>query len=132
MFKTGDKTTLTSYRPISLLSCFTKILEKIVYHRVIKFLDKNSVLSPYQFGFRPGCSTVHAMIDIITNCNGNINQQLVSSILFLDLSKAFHTVDHKILLSKLEHYGMRGVVKNFFTSHLSNRKQCVHINNYNS
>ena len=95
----------------------------MVYRRVIKFLNKNSVFSPYQFGYRPGCFTVHAIIDIIVNCNDNINQQLFSGILFLDLSKAFDTVDHEILLSKLEHYGMRGVVKDFFTSYLSNRKQ---------
>ena len=132
MFKTGDKTKLTNYRPISLLSCFSKTLEKIVYHRVIKFLNKNSVFSPYQFGFRPGCSTVHTIVDIIAICNDNINQQLCSGILFLDLSKAFDTVDHEMLLSKLEHYGMRGVVKDFFTSYLSNRKQYVHNDNYNS
>ena len=97
VFKTGDETKLTNYRPMSLLSCFSKILEKIVYHREIKFLDKNSVFSPYQFGFRQGCSTVHAIIDIIANCNDNINQQLFSGIIFLDLSKAFDTVDHEIL-----------------------------------
>ena len=97
VFKTDDKTKLTNYRPISLLSCFSKILEKIVYHRMIKFTDKNAVFSPYQFGFRPGCSTVHAIIDIIANCIDNINQQLFSGILFLDLSKAFDIVDHEIL-----------------------------------
>ena len=75
VFKTGDKTKLTNYRPISL-SCFSKILEKIVYHKVIKFLDKNSVFPPYQFGFGPGCSTVHAIIDTIAICNDNINQKL--------------------------------------------------------
>ena len=96
VFETGDKTKLTNYRPISLLSCFSKTLEKIVNHRVIKFLDKNSVFSPYQFGFRPGCSTVHAIVDLIAICNDNINQQLCSGILFLDLSKAFDTVDHEI------------------------------------
>ena len=69
VFKTGDKIKLTNYKPISLLSCFSKILEKSVYHKMIKFLNKNSVFSPYQFGFRPGCSTVHATIDIIANCN---------------------------------------------------------------
>ena len=103
-----------------------------MYHRVIKFLDGNSVFSAYQFEFRPECPTVHAIIDIISNCNDNINQQLFSGVLFLDLSKAFDTVDHEILLSKLEHYGMRGVVKNFFTSYLFMKKQYVHIDNYNS
>ena len=102
---------------------------------MIKFLDKNSVFSPHQlFRFRPGCCAVHAVIDIIANCNDNIKQQffLGTGIIFLDLSKAFDTVNHEMLLSKLEHYGMRGVVKDFFTSYLSNRKQYVHINNYNS
>ena len=98
---------------------------------MIKCLNKNSIFSPFQFD-APGCSTVHAIIDIIANCNDNINQQLFSGILFLDLSKAFDSVDHEILLSKLEHYGMKGVVKNFFTSSLSHRKQYVHIDNHNS
>jgi len=103
IYKNGDKTKLTNYRPISLLSCLSTILEKIVYKRVVDFLKLNEVLSPAQFGFRNNHSTIHA---IVTYCHENIKQHLMIGLLMLDLRKAFNTVQHDILINKLEHYGI--------------------------
>ena len=125
VFKSGDRRKLTNYRPISILFCFSKILEKIVYSRTIDFLNSNSVLCPTQYGFRPKQSTVHAILDIVSTCFDNVESKKFTGLLLLDLTKAFDIVQHKILLTKLNHYGIRGVVNNFFESYLTNRSQAV-------
>ena len=80
VLKSGDRRKLTNYRPISILSCFSKILEKIVYSRTIDFLNSNSVLCPTQYGFRPKQSTVHAILDIVSTCFDNVeNKNLLVS-----------------------------------------------------
>ena len=97
---------LTNYKPISILSCFLKILEKIVYARTIAFLNSNSVLCPTQHGFRPKQSTLHAILDLVSTCFDNVENKKFTGLLLLDLNKAFDTVQHKILLAKLNHYGI--------------------------
>ena len=131
-FKSGDRQQLTNYRPISILTCFSKILEKIVYSRTIDFLNSNSVLCPTQYGFRPKQSTVYAILDIVSTCFDNVESKKFTGLLQLDLTKAFDTVQHKILLAKLNHYGIRGVVNNFFESYLTNRSQAVIIHDNHS
>ena len=132
IYKAGDKTNVTNYRPISLLSCFSKILEKLVYTRTIDFLNHENVLLSTQYGFKRNYSTFHAIIDILSTCYDNIEKKLYSGLVLLDLAKAFDTVDHYILFQKLDHYGLRGIVNDFFKSFLKDRSQFVSINNSHS
>ena len=131
VYKAGDINEVTNYRPISILSTFSKILEKLVHTRTLSFLKCHSVLIPTQYGFRPKYSTLHVLLDITNSALDNIEKKLYTRLVFLDLTKAFDTVNHSILLYKLEHYGIRGIVNNFFGSFLLNRNQYIAINNTN-
>ena len=91
IYKQGDKTEKGNYRPISILSTFSKILEKLIYNRTQSFLEKHSITLPTQYGFRPAYSTSHAMIDILTSTLDNINVNKNTALLLLDLKKAFDT-----------------------------------------
>ena len=115
-----------------MLSIINKLFEKLIYKRLRKFLIKINVLYRYQFGFRPGYSTDMALIEIVDNIKTAIDEDKFVCGTFLDLTKAFDTVNHKILLEKLNHYGIRGNINNFFKSYLSNRMQFVQINKSNS
>ena len=132
IFKKGSKTQVSNYRPISVLSCINKIFEKLLAKRIYSFLEKHQMLYEFQYGFRTGHSTTHALTEIADRLKLAINNNKLTCGLFLDLSKAFDTVNHKILLSKLDHYGIRGPAYNLLKSYLSNRKQYVKIGKYNS
>ena len=132
ILKKGSQYDLCNYRPISLLSVFNKILEKLMYTRLIKFLEKNNVLSENQFGFRSGNITQQAILCIIDRIQRAINNRNYSCGIFLDFSKAFDTINHNILIKKLEYYGVRGVANNWFVSYLSGRKQFVTVNSVQS
>lgn len=108
IYKTGSKTDVENYRPISLLSCFSKIYEKIMHNRIIDFLDTNGSLFESQYGFRPGRSCEHALLDAQNIILNSLSKNEVAMLLLIDFSKAFDLVDHKILLNKLNHYGIRG------------------------
>lgn len=123
--KSGAKDSPDNYRPISLLPCISKIFEKVVYKRIIDFCIAKNVLSKKQFGFRKKHSTQHALNHLTDFLLEKLDNSETSLAVFLDLSKAFETVNHNILLKKLRYYGIRGVAYDLIQSYLSDRKQCV-------
>ena len=128
LFKISRKTELSNYRPISLLSCLSKIMEKLIYFRLINHLNKNLISHHNQYGFRSGLSACHTLLDVVTIAYDNINKMLYFLLIFTNYKKLFDTVCSKILLSKLEHYGIHGPTLNLISSYLSHRTQCVNIN----
>jgi hypothetical protein len=125
--KKGNVNDVTNFRPISLLSGFSKIFEKVMLQRVINFLDKNSVLANQQHGFRKNRSTSTALHDLITNVLNAMDTGKSSLGIFLDLSKAFDVVNHSLLLEKLIKYGISGNANKWFDSYLKGRSQVVVI-----
>ncbi len=121
-----------NYRPISLLSTLNKIMERLMFKRLMKFCDLHNILYNYQFGFREGYSTSLALIEIVDNIYSDLADNKYVAGIFLDLSKAFDTVDHGILLQKLKFYGVRGVANDWFRSYVTNRKQFTVVNNKKS
>ena len=128
LFKAGDKCFFTNYRPISLLPQFSKVLEKLFSVRLLKFIDKCDILSECQYGFRSNRSTSLALNELIEQLTYAIDNKKVSIGVFIDLKKAFDTINHSILLKKLEHYGIRGIALKWLTSYLCNRRQFVKYN----
>ena len=107
VYKAGDSSDLGNYRPISVLPCFSKILECIMYKRLYKYLQENKILYCKQFGFQAGHATDHAIIQLIDQIYENFEENKYTLGVFINFSKAFDTVDHKILLSILETYGVK-------------------------
>ena len=130
IFKVGDETDPDNYRPISLLSNLNRVFEKLMYNRLIQFINKHNLLDDAQYGFRSGSSTNHAILDIISTIQHNMDYKLFTCAVFVDLKKAFDTVDHQILLKKLDCYGIRGIVNEWFKSYLLNRTQTTEINGF--
>ena len=125
IFKKGDRSEIKNYRPISLLPSMSKILERLVYKRLYYFLLNNNILIPNQFVFRKGHSTDLAIIQLCEKIiESFINREHIIGV-FMDLSKAFDTIDHTILLYKLKQYGVRGTTLLWFEDYLSNRQQFV-------
>ena len=128
VFKNGDRDKPTNYRPISLLSQFDKVIEKMIFTRIYSYLEKNKLLSNKQFGFRPNSSTTYAISTLYDKLINNIDKDMYTCCIFLDLSKAFDTVDHGILLWKLKYYfGIRGSALKLIESYLSDRYQYTNI-----
>ena len=132
LYKKNDKQITGNYRPISILSNLSKIIEKLMKDRLLDFLNKHKVLYDYQFGFRRGHSTSLALIEILENLHLKLDNNEWIYGVYLDLSKAFDTVNHDILLHKLQHYGIRGKAHEWFYSYLNNRKQYTDVNNTQS
>ena len=132
IFKPGDKALFSNYRPISVLSCFSKFLERIIYNRIINYLNDFNVLCDNQYGFRKNRSPSLALIDLCDKISSAFDRREHAIGVFLDLSKASDTVNHVILFDKLEHYGIRGLALEWVKSYLSERKQFVDFNNVRS
>ena len=125
----GSPLDISNYRPISLLSNIEKIFEKMMYSRLMSFLNRFDQIYTRQFGFRKAHSTVNTLINIVERIRKSLDKGEFACGVFVDLQKAFETVDHEILLSKLDHYGIRGIANDWFRSYLSNRSQFVVILN---
>ena len=132
IFKAGSKLDINNYRPISLLSVFSKIIEKLMYSRLYSFLEAHNVIDNSRFGFQKNKSTQHSLIEIVEKIRTCMENKNYGCGIFIDLKKAFDTVNHNILLQKLEHYGIRGTSLDWFQSDLKDRMQYVFVNNTSS
>ena len=125
IFKSGDKTQVNNYRPISLLCILSKVLERIVYNCIMNFI--NNIFTTHQFGFLPGRSALQQLILYIDELfNGKIKSTGVD-VIYMDFKKAFDSVSHNALLSKLQGFGITGNLQNWLTTYLKTRTQCVRI-----
>lgn len=132
VFKAGDKRLTSNYRPISVLPVFSKILERLLYSRLMHFLESHNILAQNQYGFREKHSTYMALLSLTDHIAAALDNKQVCAGVFMDLSKAFDTVNHNILLYKLSRYGIRGIALNWFASYLAGRSQYVQIDNTRS
>ena len=132
IYKSGSKADTSNYRPISLLSIFSKIYEKTMSSRLVSFFNRNKTLYPRQYGFRSLHSCEHALLDAQNTILSTLDKKQVALLLLIDFSKAFDMVDHSILLNKLNNYGIRGTALKWMASYLNNRNQYVYVNNTKS
>ena len=125
LFKKGNPELPSNYRPISLLPIVSKIFEKLMYRRLYRFLESHKVLFSSQFGGQENHSIDHALVSLTEAIRNTPDNKRFGCGIFIDVQKAFDTVHHRMLLSKLEHYGIRGCALEWFRSYLSNRIQYI-------
>ena len=125
VYKCNNKQTLSNYRPISILTFFSKVIETIMYNTIAKFLETKATIHDRQFGFRTNHSTQHAIITLVDKITKSVDSGDIVINLFVDLRKAFDTVSHSILVKKLYAYGIRGNILELCASYLKNRTQFV-------
>ena len=128
VLKGGDSTDLSNYRPVAVLPCFSKILERLMYNWLYRHLSNSKILYPKQFGFQKGHSTDHALLQLVDQIYESFERGEYTIEVFIDPSKAFGTVDHNILLTKLEIYRISSTHPQWFRNYLSNRKQYIQFN----
>ena len=127
ILKSGDSNLTVNYRPISMLSFLSKMFEKLMCARLDSYLKFNNILCTNQFGFRKNFNISHAIIVFLDYVYSSLDKKQSSIAVYLDFSKAFATVNLEILMSKLQHNGIRGVMLSWFKSYLSNRIQYVSV-----
>ena len=132
LFKKNDKTQFSNYRPISLLPSISKIFEYVIFNQVSSYLNNHNLLTSHQFGFRAGHSTELAALKLVNYLIAEMNNGQCPINIYMDLSKAFDTLDHSILLKKLEYYGICGLENKLLCNYLSNRHQYVEYNRTSS
>ena len=132
LFKKDSKLACGNYRPISLLSNISKLIEKLTYSRLYSFMNIFNCLTELQFGFCANHSTSNALVSITEKIREALDTGHFACGIFIGLQNAFDTVDHGILVSKLEYYGARSITKNWFSTYLHNRKQFVTISGFKS
>ena len=132
IYKGGANNCFSNYRPISVLPCFSKIFEKAAYNRILSYVNVNNIIINNQYGFRRDHSAYMAILDMCNYITESIDEHNFSAGVFIDLSKAFDTLNQDLLLHKLEGYGIRGIALHWFKDYLYNRKQYVVFNNYSS
>ena len=132
LYKEGNLTEVSNYRPITSLSVFSKLFEKLVHKRMISFISRYNLIKPNQFGFQKSKCTSDAILEFLENVYDSFNENKYYLAIFLDFSKAFDTICHDILLKKLEHMGFRGPIYHWIKSFLLNRKQFVRIGDSSS
>ena len=123
--KGEDRTDYAGYRPVSVLPVLSQLFERVPRARLVGFLDRHRVIIPGQYGFRSGHSTAMAVLDMVERVRAAWGRGNVALRVFIDLKKAFDTVDHCVLLAKLEHYGVRGGALGLLQSYLGGRSQYV-------
>ena len=127
LYKKGTKMEINNYRPISLLPVISKILEQLMYKRVVSFIDSCKLFYEGQYGFRKNRSTIDALTDVLISILNGLENNKVVILLMLDMSKAFDSLNHKKLLNKLEYMGIGGVALKWFTEYLADRKVQVKV-----
>ena len=132
IFKQGPRSSCGNYRPISVLSALSKVFERCILNQLMFYCLTENILVSNQYGFRSGYNTTGCLVDLIDEITKALDDEKYAVSIFLDLSKAFDTVNHSILLSKLDLYGIRGDGNQWFRSYLSNRKQKVFVNGVES
>ena len=132
LYKKDDPEIASNYRPISLLPLFSKLYERLMYRRLYSFLIFHKIIYPLQFGFQENHSVEHTLMSMTEVVRSTLHNKKYGCGIFIDLQKAFDTVNHNILLSKLESYGIRGNALRWFDSYLSGRTQYVSNNGTNS
>ena len=130
--KGGSREQIDNYRPISNLPVFSKIFEKLTLTRLTSFINQFKLLSDSQYGFRKGRNISQAALRLTTMVTESYHMKMYSACFFLDLRKAFDTIDHQILMRKLYHYGFRGNMHNYIRSYFMNRKQFTQVGDYKS
>ena len=132
IYKSGSKRNIKNYRPISTLSSINKIFEKLTHSRISNFIKDHNILSKFQFGFRESSNTTLAIFHYVSDLMNTFNTKQYTIALYLDIRRAFDTINNELLLHKLHSYGFRGVSYSFIQSYLTNRKQYVEVNGFKS
>ena len=132
LHKEGDLNDVSNYRPITSLSVFSKLFEKLVHKRMTSFISRYNLIKPNQFGFQKNKCTSDAILEFLEHVNDSFNENMYYHAMFLDFSIAFDTICHDILLKKLDHMGVRGPIYQRIKSFLTGRKQFVNIGDSSS